>query len=191
RRMGVNDRLHVGALAVDPDMEAHAGIWPSAAEGLQILVDQHHAIGRRFVEAVAELQRPPRIWFLPARSHLPGEARLVALAREDAAGSRQRVARRQIGLRKVRGHLAAHAVDEVLLHLMRLGRNVEMIGNATRMARRTQSTSTNGITPRKMVRVGTCGSRVLSTKRFMPTGGLMRPISTTTTMRMPNHTGSR
>ena len=66
-----------------------------------------------------------------------------------------------------------------------------MIGNAVRMARRTQSMTTNGITPRKMVRVGTCGSSVFSTKRFMPTGGLMRPISTTTTIRMPNHTGSR
>ena len=26
---------------------------------------------------------------------------------------------------------------------------------------------------------------------FMPTGGLMSPISTTQTMMMPNHTGSR
>ena len=65
-----------------------------------------------------------------------------------------------------------------------------MIGKATRMARRRQSTATNGMTPRKMVRVGTCGSSVFNTKRFMPTGGLMRPISTTTTISTPNQTGS-
>ena len=40
------------------------------------------------------------------------------------------------------------------------------------------------------VPVGTCGSSVFSTKRFIPTGGLMRPISTTTTIRMPNQIGS-
>src|SRR6266850_4355733 len=82
-----------------------------------------------------------------------GEAGLVAFAREDAAGAGERLARRQVGGGEVRGHFAIHAVDELLFHFMRLGRNVEMMGNATRMARRTQSTSTNGITPRKMVRV--------------------------------------
>src|SRR5256885_2434998 len=45
-----------------------------------------------------------------------------------------------------------------------------MTGKATRIASRTQSAAMNGSTPRKMVRVGTCGSSVLSTNRFIPTG---------------------
>ena len=49
----------------------------------------------------------------------------------------------------------------------------------------------NGMTPRKTVPVVTSGSSVLRTNRFMPTGGLMSPISTTQTMMMPNQTGSK
>ena len=48
----------------------------------------------------------------------------------------------------------------------------------------------NGITPRNTVPVGTSGRSVLSTNMFMPTGGLIRPISTTHTMMIPNQTGS-
>ena len=48
-----------------------------------------------------------------------------------------------------------------------------------------------GSTPLKMVAVLTSGISVRSTNMFMPTGGLMRPISTTHTMMMPNQTGSK
>jgi len=53
-----------------------------------------------------------------------------------------------------------------------------------------QSAATNGITPPKMVYVSMAGSSVLSTNRFVPIGGLISPISTTTTMRMPKKVGS-
>src|ERR1044071_4480760 len=196
--MGVHDRLDVGPLAVDPDVKARTGVGTSPMQGLEVLVDQHHALRGRFLEAVAELQRPESagrgIFPFGTSSDLTGEAGLVAFARENPAACRKRLRCRKPAFAQVLGHLAADPLQEIglvaLVHFMRLGRKVEMIGKATRMARRTQSTATNGITPRKMVRVCTCGSSVLRTKRFMPTGGLMRPISTTTTMRMPNPTGS-
>src|SRR5216117_3130535 len=71
-----------------------------------------------------------------------------------------------------------------------LGSHREIAGNATRMARRTTSAHMNGMTPLKMVPVETSGRRVLSTNMFIPTGGLISPISTTHTMMMPNQTGS-
>ena len=49
----------------------------------------------------------------------------------------------------------------------------------------------NGSTPLNMVPVLTSGSSVRSTNMFMPTGGLMSPISTTHTMMMPNQIGSK
>src|SRR2546425_5905628 len=58
------------------------------------------------------------------------------------------------------------------------------------MARRMTSAHMNGITPLNTVPVDTSGSRVLSTNMFIPTGGLINPISTTQTMMMPNQTGS-
>ena len=48
----------------------------------------------------------------------------------------------------------------------------------------------NGRTPLNTVPVETWGSRVLRTNMFIPTGGLIRPISTTQTMMIPNQIGS-
>src|SRR3990167_5944523 len=73
---------------------------------------------------------------------------------------------------------------------MRLGRVSEIAGKAIRIASRTTSAAMNGSTPRNTVVVGTCGSSVESTNRFIPTGGLISPISTIVTTRMPNQTGS-
>src|SRR2546422_2349148 len=70
------------------------------------------------------------------------------------------------------------------------GSHSEIAGNATRMARRTTSAHMNGITPRNTVPVETSGSSVLSTNMFIPTGGLISPISTTHTMMIPNQTGA-
>src|SRR2546426_8460261 len=72
-----------------------------------------------------------------------------------------------------------------------LGSQSESHGNATRMARRRTSAHMKGSTPLKMVAVLTSGISVRSTNMFMPTGGLMGPISTTPTMMMPNHIGSK
>src|SRR5262245_35259310 len=191
----MHDRLHVGALAVDPDVEAHARIGSAFFQRLEILVHQHHPLGSRLLEAVAELQGPEGAWFPGSRRHLSSEARLMIFAGKDAATLRQQLGRCSLESRQVRIHLATDAIDEVrlvaLVHFIRLGRKVEITGKATRIASRTQSTVMNGSTPRKMARVPTCGSRVLRTKRFMPTGGLIRPISTTTTIRTPNQIGSR
>ncbi len=51
--------------------------------------------------------------------------------------------------------------------------------------------TTKGQTPRKMAPSPTLGSRVLSTNRFMPTGGEIRPIWITITISTPNQTGSK
>src|SRR5688572_22005483 len=189
--------LHVRPLPVDPYVESHARIRASAAalyrEGLQVFIHQHHALRGRFLEAVAELQGPPRSRFLCARGDLAGEAGFVIFFSQNAAAGGEQLGRRQIEQRQVGVHLPAYPLHEVGLglHFIRPGRYSEMTGKAMRIARRTQSAAMNGSTPWKMARVGTCGSRVLSTNRFMPTGGLIRPISTTTTMSTPNQIGSR
>src|SRR4030095_9835615 len=74
---------------------------------------------------------------------------------------------------------------------MRLGNHNEMMGKATRMQSLTTSATMNGSTPWNTVRVGTCGNSALMTNRFIPTGGLISPISTTTTIKIPNQIGSR
>src|SRR5690606_25484483 len=51
------------------------------------------------------------------------------------------------------------------------GSHKEIIGNATRIASRSESASTKGITPRNSSPVLTPGSSDLMTKRFIPTGG--------------------
>jgi len=48
--------LHIRPLLVDPDVEPDGGIRATAFHGLQVFVDQHHALRGRFLEAVAELQ---------------------------------------------------------------------------------------------------------------------------------------
>src|SRR5690606_18351772 len=200
RRMRVDDRLHVRALAIDPDMEPHARVRaPLAIHGSQVGVDEHHALGRRFLEAVAELQRPPGVGPVAARGDLSREPGLVSLRRQDPAGERERLAVREADAGEVLLHLPAYALHEVrlvpglrggMVHRMRFGRKSESAGKSRMTVMRTMSATMKGITPRKTVPVDTDGNRVFRTKRFIPTGGLMRPISTTTTIRMPNQTGS-
>ena len=48
------------------------------------------------------------------------------------------------------------------------------------------STIQNGVTPLKMVASRTSGSMPLRTKTLSPTGGVIRLISVTTTITMPN-----
>ncbi len=81
----MNDGLHVRALAVDPHVEAHARVGSSTGKRLEILVDQHHAVRGGFVEAVAELERPPGIGLVRPCGDLSGEAGLVAFGGQDAA----------------------------------------------------------------------------------------------------------
>ena len=55
----------------------------------------------------------------------------------------------------------------------------------------TTSATTNSHTPRKICGSDTSFSSAFSTNRFMPTGGLIRPICTTSTISTPNQTGSK
>src|SRR5260370_41341468 len=71
---------------------------------------------------------------------------------------------------------------EIRPHRIMLGSHSESQGKATRRARRTTSAHMNGSTPLNTVPVDTSGSSVLSTNMFIPTGGLISPISTTHTM---------
>src|SRR5439155_7868272 len=80
---------------------------------------------------------------------------------------------------------------DVVHHFMKLGSHSDRIGKATRSASRSTSAHMNGSTPLKMVAVLSSGMSVRSTNMFMPTGGLMSPISTTQTMMMPNQMGSK
>lgn len=112
RRMRVDDRIHVRPLAVDPDVEAHPRIRPPALQRPQI-VDQHHALGARLLEAVAELQGPPASRLLAPRRDLAGETRLMPFSRQDPAGRRQRLARGKRRGLQVFGHLAADALEEM------------------------------------------------------------------------------
>ena len=63
-------------------------------------------------------------------------------------------------------------------------------GKAISSASLRMSAYRNGITPFQIELVGTSGSMLLITKMFMPTGGLIMPISTTQTISTPNQTGS-
>ena len=49
----------------------------------------------------------------------------------------------------------------------------------------------NGQMPRKIVFIGTSGAMPLTTNTLMPTGGLIRPISSTITIRTPNQIMSK
>jgi hypothetical protein len=101
-----------------------------------------------------------------------------------------------VGARRPVGFIGAAAGDRTgrkgaaRPYRIMLGSQSESHGKATSSARRSTSAHMNGMTPRKTVPVDTSGSSVLRTKRFMPTGGLMSPISTTQTMMTPNQTGS-
>ena len=55
----------------------------------------------------------------------------------------------------------------------------------------TSIASTKGQQPRNIVRRPMLGNRLLSTNRFMPTGGEIRPICTIITTSTPNQTGSK
>src|SRR6185369_13564300 len=81
--------------------------------------------------------------------------------------------------------------SDVVRHRMKLGSHSERIGNATRIASRSTSAHMNGSTPLKMVAVLSSWMSVRRTNMFMPTGGLMSPISTTHTMMIPNQIGSK
>ena len=49
------------------------------------------------------------------------------------------------------------------------------------------STQKKGSTPRKILFVGVWGEKLLITKTFKPTGGVINPNSTTTKAKIPNH----
>ena len=48
----------------------------------------------------------------------------------------------------------------------------------------------NGTMPAKISLIGTSGTRPLTMNTLMPTGGSIRPISSTITMMTPNQIGS-
>ena len=97
--MGVDDRLHVGARAVDPEVEARrrVGLANSvralAGEDTQRVVDQQPRRFLGLVEGEAERQRPEGAVARAARGQLAGEPRLVAFVGEDPGAARERSAR--------------------------------------------------------------------------------------------------
>lgn len=113
RRMGVHDRVHVGPSAIDPEVETNPGVRPPALERAQIFVHEHHAFGGRLVEAVAELERPPRAWLVAARGDLSGKTRLVSFGREDATTSGKRFRHWQFRCSEVGLHLPADTLQKI------------------------------------------------------------------------------
>ena len=127
--MRMDDRLHIGPLAVDPDVEARAGIRPPAAvcgDRFEVLVDQDHPFRRGLLEAVAELQRPKGPRFVGASRDLARESGFMILAGEDAATNGESFFRGEREFWKIGLHLSAHPGHEMrlveLVHFMRLGR---------------------------------------------------------------------
>src|SRR3989440_575074 len=74
---------------------------------------------------------------------------------------------------------------------MNPGSQVAIDGKATTMASSATSATLKGSTPRNTVPIVRWRSRLFTTKMFIPTGGLIKPICTTITMMMPNQTGSK
>ena len=117
RRMGVDDRLDVGARAIDPEVKARRRVGLADAERagalahVERVVDEQPRRGLGLVECEAERQRPEGAVFGSARGQLAGEAGLVALVGEDPGAARQRGAR--IGRQRRRG-LAQAAAGHVV-----------------------------------------------------------------------------
>src|SRR3546814_1331213 len=68
--------------------------------------------------------------------------------------------------------------------LSTLGSQRMMTGKASRTATRSNSARKKGITPLKVSLMGMSSASAEMTKTFMPTGGVMRPSSTTMSERM-------
>src|SRR3954466_3781901 len=119
--MRVDDGIDVRTLAIDPYMEARGGVGPPpAGQRFQILIHQHHALRIRFVEPIAELQRPPGPGLFAARRDLAGEPGLVSFGGEDAAGAGKRFLGGKGSAPEIKRHLAVDALDEMFarLHFM-------------------------------------------------------------------------
>ena len=71
-----------------------------------------------------------------------------------------------------------------------LERIEEALHRATRRATWHISAIRKGIIPRNMVYIGTSGAIPLMINTFRPTGGVISPISITSTSTTPNHIGS-
>ena len=74
---------------------------------------------------------------------------------------------------------------------MRIGSQSVIAGKARSSPRRTMSAAKKGRMPRMIVACRSPGATPWMTKRFMPTGGVISPISATVTSRMPNQIGSK
>src|SRR2546422_1681418 len=75
-------------------------------------------------------------------------------------------------------------------HFMKPGSQVARRGKATMMASSATSATLKGSTPRNTVPIVRWRSRLFTTKMFIPTGGLIKPIWTTITTMIPNQIGS-
>ncbi len=62
-----------------------------------------------------------------------------------------------------------------------------IVGNKIKIPTRTRSDAKKGMTPLKVSIIGTSFAIELMMKTFRPTGGVIRPISTTISEMMPNH----
>ena len=121
RRMGVHDRRHVGAGAVDPEVKARRRIRLADAEGAfplehsEVVVDEQPGRFLGLVEGQAERQRPERAVARTARRQLAREARLVAFVGEDPGRARERASR--IGGRSFAGGDPLQLFVELGVHL--------------------------------------------------------------------------
>src|SRR5690606_21333414 len=128
-------------------------------------------------------RRPRERLAQPPLGHQPRDPRLAARKGHPHPVSAARGARAGAG----RWRQGSDRVQR----FMKAGSHSEMTGHATRIDRPTMSATTKGHTRRKIWFSGTWGSKALMTKRFMPTGGEIMPISITVTISTPNHTGSK
>ena len=98
RRVRVEDAVHVGPHAIDPQVKARRGIGHAVAlDGMEVVVHQQQVARRDFVQPVAEARRPEGARPLRARRDLPREPGFVLLAGQHAAGQGQLLPRVVVG----------------------------------------------------------------------------------------------
>jgi hypothetical protein len=74
---------------------------------------------------------------------------------------------------------------------IRLGKKRDICGKIKKKIRQTAIAIKNGIIPLNMVHTGTSGTAPPTAKTTRPTGGLICPINTVTTVNTPTQTGSK
>ncbi|MNT26409.1 hypothetical protein D3C72_1619800 [compost metagenome] len=108
--------MGIGAIGINPQMEPRCRIsHPSAAEGIQVLVDFYEVGFGGFVKTQTEAQGPVGAWALRACTDLASQASFLPGHGQDAASIGQRLLQRALARLEMGTHLLRCAFVEVFL----------------------------------------------------------------------------